>query len=129
MGVSNDAVSFIFASLVSMEPMAAEIVKGTMSDLAVKASPISRHLPNVTFWGACTRHIMSIDFPQNVGHVPDYENLNAVSTKILSAIQHHKKFGMNVYLMAVVPGQWLQVTCKRWLRRRLDGEHLRNLSI
>ena len=75
MGASNDAVSFIFASLVSMEPMAAEIVKGMMSDLAVKASPISRDLSNVTFWGACTWHIMAIDFPQNVGHVPDYENL------------------------------------------------------
>jgi hypothetical protein len=32
-------------------------------------------LPNVKYFGACTWHIMTIDFPKNVSHVADYENL------------------------------------------------------
>ena len=72
MGARNGAVGFIFASLVSMEPIAAEIVKGIMADMAVKKAPIIIHLPNVTFWGGCTWHLMAIDFPKNVGHVPEH---------------------------------------------------------
>ncbi len=32
-------------------------------------------LPNVKFFGACTWHIMTTDFPKNLGHIADYENL------------------------------------------------------
>ncbi len=34
--------------------------------------PIQRFLPSVTFFGACTWHIMRLDFPRNLKHIPGY---------------------------------------------------------
>ena len=41
-------------------------------------------MPNVDFYGACTWHIMTIDFPKNIGHIPDYESCkNYVYNKLV----------------------------------------------
>ena len=42
-------------------------------------------LPRVTFCGACTWHILSIDFPNNLKHVPGYKALkNFVKSKLVN---------------------------------------------
>ena len=34
-------------------------------------------LPNVEYCAACTWHIMTIDFPNNLGHVQGYEDIKS----------------------------------------------------
>ena len=74
MDASNDAVEWILGSMVSMCPQASEVVQKTMSDLALGVSSIKKSLPNVDLCAVCTWHIMVIDFPKNLKHIPDYDN-------------------------------------------------------
>ncbi len=43
-----------------------------LSSTGVGKQPISKALPNVDFEGACTWHIMALDFPKNLKHLPGY---------------------------------------------------------
>ena len=45
--------------------------------IGVREKPVRRALPNVKFFGACTWHIMTIDFPKNLGHIPSYEEVKS----------------------------------------------------
>lgn len=101
MSPTNEAVYWVLSSMVQMTPEAADTVQCLMSDLGKKTflcavtfqcnctpnshsfhfllsgvgvEPVTRALPNIVFCGACTWHIMVIDFPKNVGHITDYES-------------------------------------------------------
>ena len=45
-----------------------------MSDLGLGVTAIKKSLPNVDMFAVCTWHIMVIDFPKNLKHIPDYDN-------------------------------------------------------
>ena len=40
----------------------------------VTEKPVKEVIPSIEFIGACTWHIMTLDFPKNVGHISDYPN-------------------------------------------------------
>ncbi|KAL7523383.1 hypothetical protein ACHAXR_000152 [Thalassiosira sp. AJA248-18] len=80
MSPSNDAVRWLCSSLVSMCPEAADIVEAIMSDMGVKEEPVSSMLPNVSFYGGCTWHMMTVDFARNLGHISDYDKQSHVGS-------------------------------------------------
>ena len=112
MSPTNEAVHWVLSSMVEMTPEAADIVQCLMSDLGkntfpvphttfeyncslhshlfafilsgVGVDPVSKAMPNILFYGACTWHIMTIDFPKNLGHITDYESCkNYVYNKLV----------------------------------------------
>ena len=72
MDSSNAAEYFVLSSLVSMFPPALDIITKTVSCLVFGMTPINNALPNVNLAAACTWHIMVIDFPKNLRHIPAY---------------------------------------------------------
>ena len=40
-----------------------------------REEPARKALPNVRFFGACVWHMMTIDFPKNLGHIPSHEEV------------------------------------------------------
>ena len=73
MDPSYHTVGWALKYMVSMCPIAKEVVKETMSDLGIGITPIQEGLPNVHHFAACTWHIMTIDFPKNVKRIPGYD--------------------------------------------------------
>jgi len=57
-----------------MCPPAEQIMRKTMFDLGPGVTAINKSLPNVDMFAVCTWHIMVIDFPKNLKHIPDYDN-------------------------------------------------------
>ena len=51
------------------------IISTYFNHSGVTMVPVKSYFLNVEYFGAYTWHIMTIDFPKNVGHVHDYENL------------------------------------------------------
>ncbi|KAL7532284.1 hypothetical protein ACHAXR_004536, partial [Thalassiosira sp. AJA248-18] len=104
MSPSNDAVRWLCSSLVSMCPEAADVVEAIMSDMGVKEEPVSTILPNVTFFGGCTWHMMTVDFPRNLSHITEYER---VKTFVYDNLVHNtvSKAAWEIYLMDA---------CRQW---------------
>ena len=70
---SYHTFGWVLKSVVSMCPMAEDVIEGTMSDLGIGITPIQDDLPNVHHFGAYTWHIMAIDFPKNIKHILGYK--------------------------------------------------------
>ena len=74
MDPSNAAAYWVLRFLLSMCPPFIYIINKTMFDLALGMTLINNALPNFNLAATCIWHIMVIDFPKNMKHIPSYDS-------------------------------------------------------
>ena len=72
MDATDPAALRILLDVVFLCPKLAEIVKNTISDVAVSPTVVKQALKSVNYFGACTWHLMAIDFRNNLKHIVGY---------------------------------------------------------
>jgi hypothetical protein len=129
----DDTVAWVLKSLVSMCTRIQMIAKTTLSDLGeypntVKVSfdtpSVMKWLPQVTFCGACTWHIMAIDFPKNLKSIKDYEGCKRFVKSNLVENTVDKSAWESLLAEVAVNGLTLLSIFSPWLNTSRGGDIL-----
>ena len=122
--VPSDAAAYwVLRPLMSMCPPTIDIITKTMSDLGLGMKPINNALPNSNISAACTWHIMLIDFPKNLKHIPENDSCKSMYKIILLGTLCPRLSGKPIWLTPVENGLVIYIFCRNLHVHSKGGDH------